>query len=119
MAKIDKLDRIIRDYVNGNLDKKIKARTNQLTYKSKVDNIDVNDAIDNDSELDKLYFIKSQIEVWYFSYPEAKTICELRWRKGMQQWEIKYEVKMSESTIKRRYKELKEVISEWIGIEEV
>lgn len=119
MAKIDKLDRLIRDYVNGNLDKKIKARTNQLTYKSKVDNIDVNDAIDNDSELDKLYFIKSQIEVWYFSYPKAKTICELRWKKGMQQWEIKYEVKMSESTINRRYKELKEVISEWIGIEEV
>ena len=133
MAKIDKLDRLIRDYVNGLIDKKIQARINQLTYKSKVDNLGIHTAyhggseqesyilnkerIDEDEIIRQLKYEKSQIEVWYFSYPEAKTICELRWKKGMQQWEIKDEVKMSESTIKRRYNELKEKIKIWGGFE--
>ncbi len=41
MPKIDRLDRLIRDYVNGNIDKRIEARIEQLTYKSKIDNLGI------------------------------------------------------------------------------
>ena len=133
MAKIDKIDRLIRDYVNGFIDKKIQARINQLTYRAKVDNLGIHTAyhggseqesyvlrkeqIDEDEVILKLRFEKNQIETWYYSYADAKRICELRWKRGMQQWEIKDEVKMSESTIQRRYNEFKETIKEWSGLD--
>ena len=133
MAKIDKIDRLIRDYVNGFIDKRIEAIENRYRYKSKIDNLGIRTAysgvseqeraillkeqIENDPEIINLKYQKNQIEAWYHSFPDAKMICELRWKKNMQQWEIEQEMRMSRSTVYNRYVELKAEIIRWSGLE--
>lgn len=131
MPKIDRVDRLIRDYINGNIDKRIQARIEQLTYKSKIDNLGIRTAysrgseeekalllkesIDEDSLILQLKHEKYQVECWIIGYDDARKICELRWKKGMQQWEIGENVRLSKSTIYRRYDELKQTIIKWSG----
>lgn len=116
MGKIDKLDSLIRDYVNGNMDKQIMSIKNKLKYNAMTYNLDVDELIAEDRTLAELIFYKQQIDVWYCAYPEAKQICKLRWGENMQQWEIEQEVLLSKATIYRRYSEFKTTIAEWSGI---
>ncbi|WP_205272522.1 DUF722 domain-containing protein [Lactococcus taiwanensis] len=115
----DKLDRIIESYVTGGIDKQIKARVNQITYESKVSGLDkdsLEQRLKEDRVLLELKYQKAQIEVWYDENPEAKKVCELRWRKGLPQWAIGQEIHFSESTVYRRYTKLKSKIARWSGL---
>lgn len=115
----DKLDEIIESYVTGGIDKQIKARVNQITYESMLNGLSedsLNQKLKHDKVLLELEYHKAQIEVWYSGNPEAKRVCELRWREGLPQWAIGQKIHFSESTIYRRYTELKSEISRWSGL---
>lgn len=62
----DKLDRIIGDYVNGNLEKQIQSRINNITfkikYKSKVDNLGIRTAYKGSSEPERILLLKERID---------------------------------------------------------
>ena len=106
MPKIDKLDRLIRDYVNGNIDKRIEARIEQLTYKSKIDNLGIRTAYSGGSEEEQALLLrekirddalilqleheKYQVEAWINSsqFKNARNVCEARWRDDLFQFEI-------------------------------
>lgn len=135
MPKIDRLDKLIRDYVKGHLDKRIEARIEQLTYKSRVDNMGIRTAFNGESEQlrkvlleekieeDKLILSlkheKYQVEAWIncSDFKNARQICEARWCRDMPQWELQERYSMSRSTIYREYNKLKETIIRWSGFE--
>ena len=135
MPKIDRLDKLIRDYVKGHLDKRIEARIEQLTYKSRVDNMGIRTAFNGESEQlrkvlleekieeDKLILSLKhenyQIETWIncSNFDNARQICEARWCNDLPQWKLEEKYHMSRSTIYRNYKELKETIIRWSGFE--
>jgi hypothetical protein len=134
MPKIDRVDKLIRDYVKGHLDKRIKARVEQLTYKSRVDNLGIRTAYSGGSEQERAVLLqeeisedplilrleheKSQVETWIncSDFENARLICEARWREDLPQWELEQKYFMSRSTIYRKYKELKETIIRWSGL---
>ncbi|KAF6609675.1 MULTISPECIES: DUF722 domain-containing protein [unclassified Lactococcus] len=133
MPKIDRLDRLIRDYVNGNIDKRIEARIEQLTYKSKIDNLGIRTSYNGDSEQLRAVLLKEQIqddaliiqlkhqkyqiEAWINSsqFNNARSICEARWCDNLFQWEIEQKYNMSRSKIYKDYRELKNTIMMWSG----
>ncbi|MEI2419556.1 DUF722 domain-containing protein [Arthrospira platensis SPKY2] len=133
MPKIDRLDRLIRDYVNGNIDKRIEARIEQLTYKSKIDNLGIRTAYSGGSEEYQALILKEQIrddalilqlkhqkyqiEAWINSsqFNNARSICEARWCDNLFQWEIEQKYNMSRSKIYKDYRELKNTIMMWSG----
>lgn len=113
MPKIDRLDKLIRDYVKGHLDKRIEARIEQLTYKSRVDNMGIRTAFNGESEQirkvlleekieeDKLILSlkheKYQIETWIncSNFDNARQICEARWCNDLPQWKLEEKYHMS------------------------
>ncbi|MDN6589962.1 MAG: RinA family protein, partial [Lactobacillus sp.] len=133
MPKIDRLDRLIRDYVNGNIDKRIEARIEQLTYKSKIDNLGIRTAYSGGSEEEQALLLrekirddalilqleheKYQVEAWINSsqFKNARNVCEARWRDDLFQFEIEQKYRMSRSAIYREYRGLKEAIYRWSG----
>ncbi|MFK4973368.1 DUF722 domain-containing protein [Lactococcus garvieae] len=135
MPKIDRLDKLIRDYVKGHLDKRIEARIEQLTYKSRVDNMGIRTAFNGDSEQLRKVLLEEKIEedklilslkhekyqveacINCSDFKNARQICEARWRKDMPQWELQERYSMSRSTIYREYNKLKKTIIRWSGFE--
>lgn len=141
----DKLDRLIKDYVTGNLDRQIQSRVNSITfkmkYKSKPDNLgirtaysggseqesalllqeEIDRAIETDSLINEIKYKKYQLETW-FGTPDKRTddylICEERWKNKSSQWYIAQKIKYSEKTVYRNYVALKKAIVDWGELKE-
>lgn len=135
----DKLDRLIKDYVTGNLDKQIQSRINTITfkikYKSKPDNLGIRTAYKGGSEqesklllqeridreiaedtlLNELKQHKSALDMWWPSEDELAKKALSMYHNNRWTWNgVASEICADRSTIFRRIDELKERINPYI-----
>ncbi|MGY0180632.1 DUF722 domain-containing protein [Lactococcus garvieae] len=135
----DKLDKIIGDYVTGNLDRQIQSRINTITfkikYKSKPDNLGIRTAYKGGSEqesklllqeridkeiaedilLNELMQHKSTLDMWWPSEDElAKKALYMYYNKKWTWNGVANEICADRSTIFRRIEELKRRIRPYI-----
>ncbi len=135
----DKLDRLIKDYVTGNLDKQIQSRINTITfkikYKSKPDNLGIRTAykgvseqesklllqeridkeIAEDTLLNELKQHKSTLDLWWPSEDELAKRALYIYYKNKWTWNgVAIEIGSDRSTILRRIDKLKARVSPYI-----
>jgi len=134
----DKLDELIRDYVTGNLDRKIQSRVNiitfELKYKSKPDNLGIrtaysggseqesalllkekiDNALENDEVLNELIENKNALDMWWPSEDEfaKKALC-IYYRKKWTWNGVALELGADRTTVFRRIDDLKERIGHY------
>lgn len=135
----DKLDRLIKDYVTGNLDKQIQSRINTITfkikYKSKPDNLGIRTAykggseqesallirekiekaLEEDEELNTLLSNKREFDRWWPSEDElVKEALSIYYKKKWTWNGVALDIGTDRSTIFRRLDELKSRLSPYI-----
>ncbi|WP_339000235.1 DUF722 domain-containing protein [Lactococcus garvieae] len=135
----DKLDRLIKDYVTGNLDKQIQSRINTITfkikYKSKPDNLGIRTAykggseqestllmqekiekaLEEDEELNTLLSNKREFDRWWPSEDElVKEALSIYYKKKWTWSGVALDIGTDRSTIFRRLDELKSRLSPYI-----
>lgn len=135
----DKLDRLIKDYVTGNLDKQIQSRINTITfkikYKSKPDNLGIRTAykggseqesallmqekiekaLEEDEELNTLLSNKREFDRWWPSEDKlVKEALSIYYKKKWTWNGVALDIGTDRSTIFRRLDELKSRLSPYI-----
>ncbi|MFK4936419.1 DUF722 domain-containing protein [Lactococcus garvieae] len=135
----DKLDRLIKDYVTGNLDKQIQSRIDTITfkikYKSKPDNLGIRTAykggseqesallmqekiekaLEEDEELNTLLSNKREFDRWWPSEDElVKKALSIYYKKKWTWNGVALDIGTDRSTIFRRLDELKGRLSPYI-----
>lgn len=135
----DKLDRLIKDYVTGNLNKQIQSRINTITfkikYKNKTDTLGIRTAykggseqesallmkekiekaLDEDEELNILLSNKREFDRWWPSEDElVKKALSIYYKKKWTWNGVALEIGTDRSTIFRRLDELKRRLSPYI-----
>ncbi|KKW72760.1 hypothetical protein VN96_1215 [Lactococcus cremoris] len=128
----DKLDLLLKDYITGNLDRKIQSRINCITfkikYKSKPDNLGIrtaysggsepensllmkekiNKALDDDDVLNELITNRAALNLWWPTEDEVAKKALVMYHKKKWTWSgVAMEMKADRSTLFRRIDDLK------------
>ena len=123
----DSTDYIIREYLTGNLDRKIQARTLMLSSHKPTENIGgvmshdnvapqerLLERIDSDDKLNQWKKQKILVELWLSSIDKVThDILVYRFKYDLQWWQVAKSMKMGESSVRWRYQGFKEMVTRW------
>ena len=127
---MDKLDRLVRDYVTGNLDARIAARKIALKYPAREDNLGIHAQskgvapqealylrLDSDELLSAMIGQKEILDLfWRVESEETKEIIKLRYCDGGMYWyQIEQEVYLSKVVLWKRYNNFKRMILPYLA----